>query len=276
MANDNEAVDQARQYYDSDDADNFYYRLWGGEDLHIGWYESPDESIYDASQRTVDRILAHLGERPGARVLDIGAGYGGSARHMAQTRDWTVDCLNLSVVQNERNREKNREQGFDGRISVTDGNFEDLPYEDDSFDIVWCQDSMLHSSARKQIFEEVDRVLKPGGEFIFTEPMQKEGVDRTLLEPVLARIHLPSLGSVEAFEQYARELGWETVGMEVKTEHLINHYDRVRRELESREDEMRQHISQAYIDRMKTGLQHWVDAGKNGALVWGILHFRKK
>jgi sarcosine/dimethylglycine N-methyltransferase len=34
-------------------------------------------------------------------------------------------------------------------------------------------------------------------------------------------------------------------------------------------------VSEAYVERMLTGLQHWVDAGKAGYLAWGILHFRK-
>ena len=29
-------TDTARAYYDSEDADNFYAAIWGGEDIHIG------------------------------------------------------------------------------------------------------------------------------------------------------------------------------------------------------------------------------------------------
>ncbi|MDH5777270.1 MAG: SAM-dependent methyltransferase, partial [Gammaproteobacteria bacterium] len=35
-----EAVATARDYYNSEDADNFYNIIWGGEDIHIGLYES--------------------------------------------------------------------------------------------------------------------------------------------------------------------------------------------------------------------------------------------
>ena len=34
-------VEKAREYYNSDDADKFYYDVWGGEDIHIGLYEGP-------------------------------------------------------------------------------------------------------------------------------------------------------------------------------------------------------------------------------------------
>ncbi|MFB6261723.1 MAG: SAM-dependent methyltransferase, partial [Thiohalorhabdaceae bacterium] len=48
-----EAVETAREYYNSEDADTFYFTIWGGEDLHIGMYQSEDEPIFDASVRTV-------------------------------------------------------------------------------------------------------------------------------------------------------------------------------------------------------------------------------
>jgi sarcosine/dimethylglycine N-methyltransferase len=51
-------VETARTYYNSDDADNFYFHVWGGEDIHIGIYDTPDEAIADASRRTVERMAA--------------------------------------------------------------------------------------------------------------------------------------------------------------------------------------------------------------------------
>ena len=73
------ATRTARDYYNSEDADKFYATIWGGEDIHVGIYESPDDAIADASRRTVARMSALL-ECPGTgtRVLDIGSGYGGA------------------------------------------------------------------------------------------------------------------------------------------------------------------------------------------------------
>lgn len=269
-------AENARHYYDSSDADNFYFHIWGGEDIHVGWYETPVDDIFAASLRTVHRIASKLDHWPAdARVLDIGAGYGGSARVLARERGHHVTCLNLSAVQNERNRALCAEQGLDKKIEVVDGNFEDLPFDAGSFDVVWCQDSILHSGDREQVFREVDRVLRPGGEFIFTDPMQRPAVPSELLEPVLERIVLSSMGTIETYEAYAATLGWETLGIERAPQNIPLHYGRVLKELEAREEEMREHCSQDYLDRMKQGLGHWIRAGENGALDWGILHFRK-
>ena len=82
-------VKTAQDYYDSDDADNFYYHVWGGEDIHIGMYESLEDDIADASERTVDAMASQCLTKPSSqtKVLDVGAGYGGAARWLAGVKN---------------------------------------------------------------------------------------------------------------------------------------------------------------------------------------------
>ena len=73
----------------------------------------------------------------------------------------------------------------------------------------------------------------------------------------------------------AHRLGWEEVGYTDLLDQLVRHYGRVRAELEARRGELREIVSDAYIERMIQGLGHWVAGGEKGHLAWGILHFRK-
>ena len=270
-------VKTAREYYNSDDADNFYYHVWGGEDIHIGIYESEEEAIADASQRTVAAIATQCRAAlaPNTRVLDVGAGYGGAARWLAREFGCHITCLNLSETQNARNRIMSAEQGLSERIEVIDGSFEEIPAPDESFDLAWSQDAILHSGRRERVLSEVDRALKPGGEFVFTDPMQADDCPSGVLQPVLERIHLDSLGSIAFYRQQAARLGWQELSVQDLTPQLVSHYTRVRQELESRRQELGDKVSETYMERMIQGLSHWIDAGKEGYLSWGILHFRK-
>ena len=272
-----EAVDTAKQYYDSTDADNFYHTVWGGEDLHLGIYETPDESIFDASRRTVAHMASKLKTlSKDSKVIDVGAGFGGSARYLAKTYGCEIVALNLSEAENERDRQKNKEQGLDHLVTVVDGAFEDLPYDNETFDIVWCQDSFLHSADRGKVIEEVARVLKPGGEFIFTDPMQADDAPEDKLQPIYDRINLSSMGSPSFYRQKAKECGLTEEEFEELTPHLTNHYARVREEMHRKYDKLKaNNVSDDYIQRMDKGLQHWVEGGKKGWLVWGVFHFRK-
>lgn len=275
--NNEDLLSTTESYYDSPDADNFYYQIWGGEDIHVGLYEPADEPIVNASQKTVAKMADMLKTlSKDAKVLDIGAGYGGSARYLAREYGCEVICNNISKAENDRNEQKNKEQGLDHLIKVEYGNFEDLPYEDNTFDIIWMQDAILHSGKKEVVFKEVDRVIKAGGEFIFTDPMQADDCPEGVLDPVLQRIHLDHMGSVKWYREILQKLGFEEVQVLEMPHQLVNHYGNVRKKLIENYDELSKTCSTNYLDKMKDGLWHWVDKGQKGYLNWGIIHFRKK
>ncbi|MGF1620121.1 MAG: methyltransferase domain-containing protein [Rhodomicrobiaceae bacterium] len=262
-------------YYDSEDANTFYTSVWGGEDLHIGCYEDTKD-IAAASVETVDRMAGMLSKLDeDTRVLDIGAGYGGSARRIARQHGAEVRCLNISEAQNDVNRYKNRRAGLQDKVSVVHGVFEEIPERDGTFDVVWSQDAILHSDQREKVLQEVFRVLKPGGEFVFTDPMQADDVPEGVLQPVYDRLSLSSLGSFVFYREAAKATGFEVLDQRDMTQNLRNHYARVREDLEANYDGLLENASKAYLDKMLVGLENWVKAADNGYLAWGIQRFRK-
>ncbi len=270
------AVTTARDYYNSDDADNFYAIIWGGEDIHIGLYQDSTESIVEASHRTVKHMAELLDNlSANTRVLDIGAGYGGAARYLAATYGCSVTALNLSEKENQRHRDLNQQRQLTDKIEVVDGSFEAIPAADNSFDIVWSQDAILHSGHRDEVIKEVARVLKPGGRFVFTDPMQADDCPAGVLQPILERIHLSSLGSPAFYRDMASQQGLQEVLFEEQTSQLINHYSRVLQETEQCQAELQELVSAAYVERMKKGLNHWIEGGHKGYLAWGIFIFEK-
>ena len=291
MAESSSVVATTEAYYDSADADTFYERIWGGEDIHIGIYRSaadpvaeasagryrPDtQSIADASRQTVATMADRLDQRGGDfRVLDLGAGYGGSARALVHRFGCRVVCLNLSQRQNDRNERVNFARNLEDRIEVEHGNFEELPFEDGTFDVVWSQDAFLHSGRRSQVIREAARVLAPGGELLFTDPMQADDCPAGVLGDVYDRLHLDSMGSFAFYRKTAAEHGLEEIACVELTEQLRTHYARVRSDLQRRRVQLRGDVSDEYIERMLAGLTAWVDAADQGWLAWGILHFRK-
>lgn len=270
-----QVVAAAEAYYDSDDADAFYQKIWGGEDVHVGCYEQTQD-ITAASIETVDRMAALMqGLGESSRVIDLGAGYGGSARRLAQRFGAHVTCLNISETQNDANRHRNRRAGLAEKISVKHGSYEEIPEPDACFDFVWSQDAILHSARRETVLSEAFRVLKPGGEMVFTDPMQADDADPAALQPVYQRIGLTSMGSFGFYREAAEKLGFEVVDQIDLTHNLRTHYARVREELENRYAELRGMASGDYLDNMLVGLQRWVDAADRGELAWGVQRFRK-
>lgn len=264
------AATDAESYYDGSDADGFYASIWGGEDIHIGIYEAPDEPIRDASRRTVATMAGNVELSATDTVIDLGAGYGGSARYLATHHACHVTCLNVSDVQNARNRTLTAERNLTGQIDVVYGDFENLPYDDEAFNVVWSQDALLHSGDRGAVVAEAARVCAQGGTIVFTDPMQSDDADQRVLQPVLDRINLSSLGSPGFYRREAAENGLEVRSFTDLTPHLVRHYGRVLEELLKNDSDARRISGDDYVDRMQTGLRHWIDAGSSGSLVWGI------
>lgn len=270
-------TDITKEYYDSKNADEFYYTVWGGEDIHIGIYKNDDEPILDASNRTVSKMASMIGKiTANTEVLDIGSGYGGAARYLASMFGCKISCFNLSKVENERNKQKNFASGLNNLISVFTGSFEDIPFKDELFDVVWSEDAILHSGNKSKVFEEAYRLLKPGGTFIFTDPMQSDNCPEGVLQPILDRIHLEQMGSVKLYKELANTVGFVEPEIIEMPDELPNHYARVLNKLEENENSLLSNgCDVEFIDRMKTGLSHWVDGGNKGYLNWGILKFEK-
>ncbi len=269
-------VQEARDYYNSSDADNFYAAIWGGEDIHIGIYQDEMEPIFDASQRTVQHMAAQIETFDAkTRVLDIGSGYGGSARYLARTYGCRVACLNLSETQNQRNLDLTRAQDLRLLINVVDGSFEEIILPDGLIDVVWSQDALLHSGDRARVFAEVSRVLAPGGHFILTDILQSETGSPDTMHPILERLNLDSLGSLASYRAFATQAGLEEVQWIDLSAHLRTHYFRVLQKLMAHYEDLIRVCSEDYLERAQIGLQHWIDGGKRGDLTWGILHVCK-
>ena len=209
-----------------------------------------------------------------SHILDLGSGYGGGARYLANKFGCHVSCLNLSETQNAINRKLTTNMGLSERVHVVHGDFENIPESSNKFDAVWSQDALLHSEDRCQVLEEVRRVLKKGGQFILTDPMQSDNCPDLVLQPILDRIQLSSLASFGFYHAELTSRSFKKAATEDLTDHLRIHYERVGQALKNRYDEAVTLSGQTYVDDMIKGLQHWVDGAHRGYLAWGIMDYR--
>ncbi|MER6386334.1 methyltransferase domain-containing protein [Streptomyces sp. NPDC001250] len=271
------AVDAARDYYNSADVDGFYTSVWGGEDIHTGIYEHPDEPVARATRRTdarmADRVADLLG--PGRTITDLGSGYGGAARHLARTFGCHVLALNISDVQNRRHRELNARNGLDTLIDVVDGSFDDIPASDGKFDVVWSQEALVHSSDRAHMLSEAVRVLAPGGALVLTDVMAADDTHEDALRPVCERLHVTNLATPGFVCGQLAGLGLGQVHFDDLSENLLPHYARLSDEVQRSGEGLTGVIGEEYLDRLRTNLPLWVHACESGLLAWGIFHGRQ-
>ncbi len=127
------------------------------------------DHFHTGGMRASRELLDVAKIRPGDRVLDIGAGLGGSARLIASTVDCHVDCIEMSPDYCAGARLLDRLTGLEDRIGVHEGSALALPFADRSFDVVWMQNVGMNIEDKQALYAEIARVLKPGGRYAFQE-----------------------------------------------------------------------------------------------------------
>ena len=96
------------------DLDGRLYRLFldGDEQYSCAYFESQDQSLDDAQLAKKRHLAAKLCVKPGAKVLDIGCGWGGLALYLAEIAGAQVTGITLSQEQYKRAQNRAIERGL--------------------------------------------------------------------------------------------------------------------------------------------------------------------
>lgn len=103
-------------------------------------------------------------------VLDIGMGIGGPAITIIQEAGANsvtgVDVEEQVIARARRNISR---AGLDSKIQAHLVNSDEYPFGDESFDIAFSKDSMLHIQDKAGLYLEIIRMLKPNSYFVFSD-----------------------------------------------------------------------------------------------------------
>ncbi|KRE65826.1 MULTISPECIES: class I SAM-dependent methyltransferase [Micrococcaceae] len=195
-----------------DELDPIYRRVWG-EHVHHGLWVTGHETPGEAVEALVDTVGDRLGLLPGQACIDIGCGYGSTARRLAVTRGVRVTGFTLSA---EQARYAAAHGVPDVDIQVRDWLANGLA--DASAGAAWAIESSEHMVDKPRFFAEAHRVLSPGGRFVICAWLAETDASgwkvRHLLEPICREGRLPSMGTREEYEAMATAAGFAVTGYE--------------------------------------------------------------
>jgi SAM-dependent methyltransferase len=111
----------------------------------------------------------------GEEVLDVGSGLGGPARTLAATYGCKVTGIDLTPEYCRVAEELSSRVGLQDRIVIQEGNALALPFADRTFDVVWTMHVTMNIEDKQTLYEQLARVLKPGGKLAFFDLIAGEG-----------------------------------------------------------------------------------------------------
>jgi SAM-dependent methyltransferase len=124
---------------------------------------------YPDIARTIEEVAAAVVERvgaePGERLLDVATGSGNVAIPAAMAGA-SVTGLDLTPQLLQAARRRAADAGVE--VSWIEGDAEDLPFEDDSFDRVTSCFGVMFAPRHERAAQELSRVARPGATIVFT------------------------------------------------------------------------------------------------------------
>lgn len=111
-----------------------------------------------------NRLLAALDIQPGSRVLEIGCGSGHTACYLAERFHCQVTAVDLSAGMIAAARQRVTKAGLQAQVRCETADIAGLPFAEHSFDYVIVQ-AVLMFVDKARALTEIQRVLKPGGQF---------------------------------------------------------------------------------------------------------------
>ena len=90
-------------------------------------YPTPESTLEQAQAAKFDLVCRKLGLRPGMRLLDVGCGWGGMARHAAREYGVDVVAVTLSRQQAEWGQKAVAEEGLTGQVQIRHQDYRDVP-----------------------------------------------------------------------------------------------------------------------------------------------------
>lgn len=113
-------------------------------------------------------LIARLALAPGAQVLDVGCGLGGSAFVMARDYHLRVDGIDLSRNMLALAQRKLDGNGLSESVVLQWGDCLELDCRE-RYDAIYSRDVFLHIADKPRLFEVLYAALRPGGQILFSD-----------------------------------------------------------------------------------------------------------
>lgn len=180
-------------------------KIW---DLYAPIYEKmmrADRKVYQAMYNRIPKVIA------GKDVLEIATGPGLLAKHVAQAANTMIATdYSAGMIAEAKKGE------YPCNLTFEIADAANLPYDNDSFDVVLIANALHVMSEPEKVLEEIGRVLKDKGILIAPNFVNhKRGIISSVWSEILklAGVRFEHQWNTEEYKEFLEKNGWKVVNI---------------------------------------------------------------
>ncbi len=213
------------------------------------------EILHPGGEALTRRTAEVAGLRPGLKVLDVSSGRGTLAIFYA--KEFGVDVTGLDIAEEmvEAAQKLARGEGVTERVRFQLGDSQQLPFEDQSFDVVINECAVGIPDDSQRVLDEMVRVVKPGGRIVIHESTWRKPLEDAEKSELAERYGTTPLEHDE-WVAMLRQAGAQQVETELEAWSAPENFWRIRQEREVKGPGDVLSIGERLTTTWRVGLRH--------------------
>lgn len=228
--------------------------------------------ISTGGQETTTEFCEKLNLQPGEKVLDVGCGIGGSAFHMARKYGVEVRGVDLStnMITIALENQAKQEDEVKTKVCLEITDITKATYPEESFDVIYSRDTLLHIGGKESLFANFLKWLKPGGRLLISDYCRGDKLehsDRFLRYVAQRGYHLltvPDYGDVLS------KVGFVNVQATDVTPYFVEILQKEMQFFSGQKEEFIKDFSVEDYNDIANGWQDKVERCSDGDQAWGL------
>lgn len=221
---------------------------------------------------TTKEFVSKLDLKPGQKVLDVGCGIGGGDFYMAENFDVEVVGIDLSI--NMISFALERAIGLKYAVEFEVADCTKKTYPDNTFDVIYSRDTILHIQDKPALFRSFYKWLKPGGKVLISDYCKNAGEPSPEFAQYIKQRGY-DLHDVQAYGQMLRDAGFNEVIAEDRTNQFIHVLQRELQEVEKEKDVFISDFSEEDYNDIVGGWKAKLMRSTVGEQRWGLFIAKK-
>ncbi len=189
------------------------------------------DSFHPGGEDTTRRLADLSTVGPGSHVLDVACGAGNTTYFLADEFGAKATGIDLSSTLLQRATQNRQSGSVRLRPTFSQARVENLPFSDNSFDVVFCECALCTFPYPEKALSEFLRVLSPGGRLAVSDIVINRTVPPALQTLLAHSLCIAGAHSVGGYESMIAAAGFNRLTTRMDSQVMFEMVDRIERRL---------------------------------------------